>query len=132
MVHDGLAWCSGQIASNVEGVLVARGRLGEDVDVDAGVRCARQCAANALGQLSRALGGLQAIDRLIRVTVYVAAAPAFSEHAAVGHGASTLFEAVLGARGSHCRSAVGVSSLPLGTPVEVEVVAAVQPAHAAP
>jgi enamine deaminase RidA (YjgF/YER057c/UK114 family) len=119
-----VATCSGQIALTQDGP-VATGRVGVEIDVELGAECARQCALNALAQLSRALGGPDQIRSLIRVTVYIAAAPDFADHVHVANGASTLLTDVLGRSGRHCRSAIGVASLPMNTPVELDLSARV-------
>jgi enamine deaminase RidA (YjgF/YER057c/UK114 family) len=115
-------YTSGQIATR-DGKLVATGVLGVDVDVTGGEQAARACALNVLAQLNAAAGSLDRIARLIKVTVFVASAPTFTQQPQVANGASNLFIDVLGDAGKHARSAIGVASLPLGTPVEVEAVA---------
>lgn len=102
--------------------LVATGLLGEEVDVETGQRCARQCAVNVLAQLKAALGELSRISRVVKVTVFVASAPGFTEQHLVANGASELLAEVFGDAGRHARSAVGTASLPTGTPVEVEAI----------
>ncbi|MEV0568742.1 RidA family protein [Dactylosporangium sp. NPDC050588] len=123
-VVDGLAFVSGQVPFGADGTLVATGRLGAEVDEATGAACARQCAVNLLAALDRAFGGLSGV-RLVRLTVYVAATGAFTRHPAVADGASELLAEVLGPDGAHARSAIGVASLPLGCPVEIEAVARV-------
>ena len=115
-------YTSGQIATR-DGKLVANGVLGVDVDVAGGEQAARACALNVLAQLNAAAGSLDRIAQLIKVTVFVASAPTFTQQPQVANGASNLFVDVLGDAGKHARSAIGVASLPLGTPVEVEAVA---------
>lgn len=122
-----LVYTSGQIAER-DGELVASGVLGADLDVAAGQDAARTCALNVLAQLRAATGSLDAVARLVKVTVFVASAPGFTGQPQVADGASRLFLDVLGAAGRHARSAVGVAALPLGTPVEIEVVAELHPA----
>jgi enamine deaminase RidA (YjgF/YER057c/UK114 family) len=84
--------------------------------------CARQCALNVLAQLHGATGDLDRVRRVVKLTVFVASAPEFTEQHKVANGASDLFVDVLGEAGAHCRSAIGVASLPLDSPVEVEAV----------
>ncbi len=116
---------SGQVAF-VGQNLLATGVLGADIDVPTGQACARQCALNLLGRLQEELGSLAAITQVIKLTVFVASAPGFREQSQVANGASEVFAHVLGERGRHARSAVGVAELPLGTPVEVEAVVEVR------
>ncbi|PRX43396.1 enamine deaminase RidA (YjgF/YER057c/UK114 family) [Prauserella shujinwangii] len=123
-------YVSGQIATR-DGALVADGVLGAGLDVEAGQDAARACALNVLAQLAAAAGGLDAVTRLVRVTVFVASTPDFTRHPQVADGASQLFRDVLGPAGAHARAAVGVASLPLGTPVEVDAVAILDPERAA-
>lgn len=122
-VHGRYAYLAGQVPFTADGSLLATGRLGDDVDVATGVACARQCAANGLAVLSRGLGGLGRIERVLKVTVFVASAPGFGDQPVVANGASEVLHAVLGDAGRHARSAVGVAALPLTCPVEVELVA---------
>jgi enamine deaminase RidA (YjgF/YER057c/UK114 family) len=122
-VRDGdLVYISGQIATR-DGALVATGRLGAEVDVPTGQDAARACALNVLAQLA-AVGALDDIERLVKITVFVASTPDFVEQPAVADAASRLLTDVLGPRGQHARSAIGVAALPLGTPVEIEAIVA--------
>ncbi|WP_243463302.1 RidA family protein, partial [Brucella suis] len=77
---------------------------------------------NVLAQAKAALGELDRIKRIVKITVFVASAPGFVEQHLVANGASDLLVAVLGDAGKHARSAVGVASLPLNAPVEVEAI----------
>jgi enamine deaminase RidA (YjgF/YER057c/UK114 family) len=122
VIVDGVAYLSGQIATDAESELVARGRVGDDVDVDTAIRCAETCARNVLRQLELMPGGLESVERLVKLTVFVAVAPGFDRPHVVANGASEVLLSALGARGEHARSAIGVASLPLGSPVEVEAI----------
>jgi enamine deaminase RidA (YjgF/YER057c/UK114 family) len=115
-------YVSGQVATR-DGELVATGRLGDDLDVAGGQDAARQCALNVLAQLRAAAGGLDGVERLVKVTVFVASTPDFTAQPQVADGASRLFVDVLGPAGRHARAAIGVAALPIGSPVEVEAVA---------
>jgi enamine deaminase RidA (YjgF/YER057c/UK114 family) len=115
-------YVSGQIATR-DGGLVATGRLGDDVDLATGQEAARACALNVLAQLRAAAGSLDAVSRLVKITVFVASDPTFTRQPQVADGASVLLNEVLGPAGAHARAAVGVAALPLGTPVEVEAIA---------
>lgn len=116
-----LMMLSGQVAFAGD-QLLAVGRLGDDVDVDTGHRCARQCALNLLGRVREELGTLDRIARVVKVTVFVASAPGFREQHVVANGASDVIREVLGEAGRHARAALGVAELPLGSPVEVEAI----------
>lgn len=127
VARDGaIAYVSGQVAFGADGALLAEGLLGENISTQLGQDCARQCAANALRALSDGLNGLQSLRRIIKLTVFVASSAHFREQPVVANGASETLHAVLGARGKHARSAVGVAALPLGSPVEIELIASVR------
>ena len=122
-------WVSGQVAT-ADGGLLATGVVGADVDLETGQRCARQCAANLLDRIREALEGLEPVVRIVKLTVYVASAPGFTEQHVVANGASEQLIEVLGEAGRHARAAIGVAALPLGSPVEVEAVVLVNPERA--
>ncbi len=119
-----LVYTSGQLPI-VDGELRTRGKVSESaegvVHLEAAVAAARQCALNALAAV-HALVGIDTVVRVVKVTGFVASAPGFSNQAAVLNGASLLLGEVFGDAGRHVRSAVGVAELPLGAPVEVELV----------
>jgi enamine deaminase RidA (YjgF/YER057c/UK114 family) len=117
-------YVSGQIPM-VEGKLAATGKVGAEVTPEQGADLARICALNALAAIE-SLVGLGNLVKIVKVTGFVASAPGFTGQPAVVNGASNLFGDVLGEQGTHARSAVGVAELPLGAPVEVEVIAEVQ------
>ncbi len=129
VVSGSFAFVSGQVPLQ-DGAPSVTGRLGGGVDVDAGNAAARQCALQALAALRAELGSLARIRRIVRVGVFVASAPGFTDQPKVGNGASDLLVEVFGEAGRHARAAVGVAELPLGVPVEVELVAEIDPAPA--
>ena len=116
-------YVSGQVPM-VEGKLPQTGKVGAEVTPEQGADLARICALNALAAID-ALVGLGRLVKIVKVTGFVASAPGFTGQPAVVNGASNLFGDVLGEQGRHARSAVGVAELPLGAPVEVEVIAEV-------
>jgi enamine deaminase RidA (YjgF/YER057c/UK114 family) len=116
-------YVSGQLPL-VDGKLPHVGKVGAEVTVEQGTELARTCALNALAAID-ALVGLGRIVKIVKLTGFVASAAGFTEQPAVINGASQLFGDVLGELGRHARSAVGVAELPLGAPVEVEVIAEV-------
>ncbi len=116
-----LLFTSGQLPLS-EGKLVATGLLGRDLDTAAGKLAARACAINILAQIKAATGDLEKIARIVKITVFVASAPGFTEQHLVANGASDLLAKVLGERGRHARAAVGTASLPLDAPVEIEAI----------
>ncbi|WFE22338.1 RidA family protein [Solwaraspora sp. WMMD937] len=113
-------YVSGQLPM-ADGALLAVGKVGAEVTPEQGRELAGRCALNALAAID-ALVGLDAVTRIVKVTGFVASAAGFTGQPAVINGASELFGEVFGDAGRHARSAVGVAELPLGAPVEVEVV----------
>lgn len=120
-----MVYVSGQLPSE-EGRLLATGKLGAGVDTPTGARCARQCLLNVLAQLAAEVGALSGVEQVVKLTVYVASAPSFTEHHLVANGASELVTQAFGEDGAHARAAVGAPSLPKDTPVEVDAVVEVK------
>ena len=107
----------------VSGELLRTGLVGDEVGVSDAVECARQCALNALAAVA-SQANLDEI-RVVKVVGFVASAAGFTAQPQVLNGASELIGDVLGEKGVHARSAVGVAALPLNAPVEVQVIAEV-------
>ena len=101
-------------------------QLGTDAGIDDGYQSARQVAINLIGTLKHALGDLDRIKRIVKVVGFVNSAPTFTDQPAVVNGASDLFVEVFGDKGKHTRSAIGMSQLPGGIPVEVEMVVEIE------
>jgi enamine deaminase RidA (YjgF/YER057c/UK114 family) len=120
LAHSGTVTTSGQVAVNA-GELVASGTVGVDVDLETGCACARQCLLNALAAVEAAIGDLDLLQTVTRMTVYVASGPDFHDQPKVADAASRLLLEILGDVGTHPRSAVGVAALPRRTPVEIEL-----------
>lgn len=116
-----LLFTAGQLPLR-DGKLAASGLLGRDLDTAAGREAAKLCAINVLAQTKAALGDLDLVRRLVKITVFVASAPDFAEQHLVANGASDFFVAAFGEAGRHARSAVGTASLPLNAAVEVEAI----------
>jgi enamine deaminase RidA (YjgF/YER057c/UK114 family) len=116
-----LVYTSGQLPS-VDGRLIATGKVGGAVSPEVATECAGAAALNGLAAVAAEVGGLDAIVRVVKVTVFVASEPGFTGHPQVANGASELLGSIFGAAGRHARSAVGVAVLPLDAPVEVELV----------
>ncbi|GAB17465.1 hypothetical protein GOEFS_033_00260 [Gordonia effusa NBRC 100432] len=110
-IHDGELIAHGKVADGAEGV----------VKPDEAALAARQCALNALAAID-SLVGIDSIVRVVKVVGYVASAHGFSGQPGVINGASDVIGEIFGDAGIHARSAVGVSELPLGAPVEVELI----------
>ncbi|MFC8263091.1 RidA family protein [Streptomyces sp. NPDC057291] len=113
-------YTSGQLPM-VDGKLSVTGKVGAEVTPDEAKELAKTCALNALAAVKSVAGDLDRIKRVVKVVGFVASAADFTGQPAVINGASELLGAVLGDRGVHARSAVGVAVLPLDAPVEVEV-----------
>jgi enamine deaminase RidA (YjgF/YER057c/UK114 family) len=118
VLSGNLAFVAGQIP--MEGKQVKfRGKVDS---IEIGQEAARLCTLNALAQLKSSLGSLDRINRVIKVTGFVNCEPSFVDHAKVINGASDLLVNIFGEKGKHARSAIGVSSLPLNSTVEVEFI----------
>lgn len=115
-----LVFVAGQLPF-VEGKLPKTGRLGDAVSLEEGQAFARQCVLNALAALKAELGELSRVKRVVRVGAFVASTNEFTDQPKVANGASELLQQVFGEAGRHARAAVGVNVLPLGAPVEVEL-----------
>jgi enamine deaminase RidA (YjgF/YER057c/UK114 family) len=114
-----LVYTSGQVARELSG------KVGAEVSEADAKEAARSCALNALAAID-ALVGLVSVVRVVMVVGFVASAPGFTGQPGVINGASELFGEVFGDAGAHARSAVGVAELPLGVPVEVEIIVEVR------
>jgi len=118
-------YVSGQLPL-VAGKLVFVGKVGAEVTPEQGKEAARVSGINALAALASVVGSLDKVKRIVKVTGFVASAPGFTAQPGVVNGASDLFKDVFGETGQHARSAIGVAELPLGVPVEVELIAEVE------
>lgn len=120
-----LLYVSGQISSTSEGVIA--GVLGDTMNVVQGGNAAEQAAVNVLSQIVHNGGvSLDAVKRVVKLSVFVASAPGFTEQHLVANGGSNLIVGVLGDRGKHARAAFGVIGLPLGAAVEIEAIVEVE------
>jgi enamine deaminase RidA (YjgF/YER057c/UK114 family) len=115
-----LVFTAGQLPM-VNGELVSKGLLGQDVDVEEANNAARICTLNALAAIKGVIGDLDRIKQIVRVVGYVASVPTFTQQPAVVNGASELLLEVFGEVGKHARSAVGMAVLPLNASVEIEL-----------
>lgn len=116
-----LVFTSGQLPM-ISGQLAKTGKVGTEVSPEEAKELARVCALNALAAIKMVIGDLEKIKRVVKVVGFVSSAPNFSGQPAVINGASEFLGEVLGDRGIHARSAVGVAVLPLDAPVEVELI----------
>jgi enamine deaminase RidA (YjgF/YER057c/UK114 family) len=125
VVSGGLAFVAGQVAIEA-GSPMWTGKVGLDLDVEAGAEAARRCALQALSALRAQLGSLDRVSRILNVSVFVASSDGFSDQPRVANGASDVLVEIFGDEGRHARAAVGVAELPLGAPVEVALVVEVE------
>ena len=115
-----LLFVSGQIAAGADGLI--KGRLGHDMDAAAGAAAARACGLSLMAQARAALGSLDRVARVVKLTGFVASTPDFTDQPEVINGCSDLMVEVFGDRGRHARAAVSAPSLPRGVAVEIEAV----------
>jgi enamine deaminase RidA (YjgF/YER057c/UK114 family) len=104
-----------------DGVLLGQGILGRDVDLETGRELARHAVLNCLAVAAEAVGGLDDV-RIVQMLVFVASTPDFELQSKVADAASDLLVEVLGENGRHARTAIGTASLPLHTPVEIQMI----------
>lgn len=120
-----LVFVSGQ-GTLRDGQVAMQGYVGRELSLEQGMEAARLCALNALAVLKEAIGDLNKVKRVVKVTGWVRSAPGFTQQHLVINGFSELMVQVFGERGRHARSAVAANELPLGTPVEVEMIVEVE------
>lgn len=111
---------SGQISAGPGGLI--KGRLGENMDVAAGAAAARACGLSLLAQAQAALGSLDKVARVVKLTGFVASTPDFTDQPEVINGCSDLMVEVFGDKGRHARAAVSAAALPRGVAVEIEAI----------
>jgi len=120
-----LVFTAGQLPM-VNGELISKGLLGQDVEIDEAKNAARICTLNALAAIKGVIGDLDRIKQIVRVVGYVASVPTFTQQPAVVNGASELLLEIFGENGKHARSAVGMAVLPLNASVEIELTVEVE------
>jgi len=119
VVAGKLVFVSGQVSFS--GGALIRGRLGADLDLEAGQEAARACGLNLLAQVKIACGGdLDRVRRVVKLGAFVCCTPDFTDQPKVANGCSDLMVAVFGEAGRHARAAVGAPALPLGAAVEID------------
>lgn len=114
-------YTSGQVPF-VKGELMHRGKLGGDLTIEQGYECARVTAMNCLAAVKSVIDDLDRVKRIVRVTGFINSAPGFTDQPKVLNGASDLLVEIFGERGKHSRLAIGTSELPLGAPLEIDMV----------
>lgn len=120
VISHSMLYISGQLPL-VNGSIQVAGKLGDDIDLDTGVKAAEICAINILGCANAALeGAMERITRVVKIQGFVASTPDFVDQHLVINGASNFLVEILGERGRHARAAVGMSALPMNAAVEVD------------
>jgi enamine deaminase RidA (YjgF/YER057c/UK114 family) len=125
VLHGGLAYVSGHLPRH-EGELAFAGKVGDGCSIADAKRAARASALGCLSSLKAALGSLARVERVLKVTGYVASAPDFVNQTEIVDAASDAIVEVLGACGEHARSSIGVYQLPRNVPVEIDMVCAIR------
>ncbi|MBZ4665516.1 RidA family protein [Mahella sp.] len=122
IICGNMVFVSGQLPI-INGVAQYKGSVGGNISVDEGYQAARLAAINALAALKSAVENLDNVKRIVKITGYVRSAPGFEQQAKIVNGASELMADIFGETGRHARAAIGVSELPAGVPVEIELIA---------
>lgn len=125
VLHGDLLFLSGHGPMR-EGSPTARGKLGRDLSTEDGYKAAREVGINLLGSVRSILGSLDRVKRIVKVLGMVNSADGFGEQPKVINGFSDLMVEVFGDNGRHARSAVGMAELPMGIPVEIEMIMQVE------
>ncbi len=115
-----LVFVSGQISQNEAGLIT--GKLGDGMSVEQGAEAARRCGLSLIAQLKAAIGDLDRVVRVVKLTGFVNSTADFTDQPKVINGCSDLMVDVFGDAGRHARAAVSAPSLPLGVAVEIEAI----------
>jgi enamine deaminase RidA (YjgF/YER057c/UK114 family) len=121
-----LLFLSGHGPVRVDGVPTVRGKVGRDLSLEDGYKVARDVGINLLGSARTLLGSLDKVKRVVKVLGMVNSAEGFGDQPKVINGFSDLMVEVFGESGRHARSAVGMAELPMGIPVEIEMILEVE------
>jgi enamine deaminase RidA (YjgF/YER057c/UK114 family) len=124
VIHHGVAYVSGQLP-RLNGAIAVSGKVGDDVSIEEAQRAASLSINACLDQLRAAIGPKGSIDRILKISGFVASGPGFTRQGAVIDAASDILLERFGDAGRHARSAIGVAELPHGAAVEIEMIAAV-------
>jgi enamine deaminase RidA (YjgF/YER057c/UK114 family) len=122
LVVNNLVMTAGQLPI-VNGELKFKGKLGKDLTEEEGKNAAEICLLNCLSVIKSAIGNLDKLDHILKLTVFVNSSDGFTAQPKVANGASELCVKIFGEEGKHVRSAVGVNELPLNAAVEIEMIA---------
>jgi enamine deaminase RidA (YjgF/YER057c/UK114 family) len=125
VITGNLIFVSGQIPvepGSIPMEVKFKGKVGKDISLEEGQEAARLCTINALAQLKSALGNLDKIRKFIKLSGFVNCEASFRNHPQVINGASDFIVQIFGQKGRHSRSAIGASSLPLNSAVEIDFI----------
>lgn len=125
VAHGGIAYVSGQVPW-AGGEILSPGKVDREVTIERAQEAARVCVLQALAWLDQQLTGLDEVERVLKITGFVASSPGFAQQPAVIDAASETLLKVFGSNGQHARSAIGVAELPRHAPVEIEFVFALK------
>ena len=125
LIYDNIAYISGTLPF-VDGKLPQEGKVGDTVTIEEGQKLAEICVINMLANLKGEIGSLDRVKQVIKVTGFVASATGFTQQAIVMNGATDLLVDIFGKKGIHARSAVGTAVMPRNTPVEIEMIVALE------
>ena len=123
-IHERLAFVSGQLPRDGESIVT--GKVGAEVDLEKARAASRLCILQACACLVQTLGSLDRIEKVLKITGFVASAPGFNQQPKVIDAASELLFDIFGEAGRHARSAVGVAELPRNATVEIELIVALR------
>jgi enamine deaminase RidA (YjgF/YER057c/UK114 family) len=126
VVHANEIYVAGQLP-RARGQVAVVGRVGAETSFEEGRRAARICVVRALAVMHQALGSLERVERILRMTVYVHSAADFTQQSEVADAASEILNSLFAPNGGHTRTAVGVYQLPKNGAVEIDLVAAIRP-----
>lgn len=120
-----LLFLSGQLPTK-NNELIFKGHVGSDVSLEDAKECAKLCMINSLAAIKAAIHDLNKIKKIVKVQSFVNSAPGFVQQHVVTNGASDFLQEVLGDKGKHARTAVAVPELPLGSPIEIEMIVEIE------
>jgi enamine deaminase RidA (YjgF/YER057c/UK114 family) len=123
-IHNGVAYVSGQVP-RINGEIPYPGKVGKEVTVEQARELAQYCVLKALSSIKAEIGNLDKIDQILKLSGYIQAAPGFTDMGKVMDAASELLVDIFGEKGKHARVAIGAAELPSNTPVELDLIIAV-------
>lgn len=125
LIHENIAYISGALPK-INGKLAQTGKLGDTVSIEEGQKLAELCILSCLASLKDKIGSLNNVKQVIKITGFVASATGFSQQADVMNAATNMLVDIFGEKGVHARSAIGAAVMPLNTPVEIEMIVAIE------